>query len=335
MKKIFIIIVGYNHKKYLQSCVESAFRQSYKNFSMLYVDNASTDGSIELMQEYLGKLSDFKILENKENFGYSQGYNQGINYAIKRGVEFVMCLTPDIVLEPNFLAEILKVFEQDEIIGAVTGKLLKLSSRLEKRKVLDSTGIVLKRDRSAVDRGEGEEDTGQYDEDKEIFGVSGAAPLYRVKMIQAVAYQNNQGENLEFIDNKFFAYKDDVDLGYRMQWAGWKARYAPMAIAYHERVVGRGKGSVLQKKEQGSFAKYLSFRNSLWLLFKNESPINLISDSPFIIFRQLKILGYCLFFEPKLLKAFWHGILGLPYCLKMRKFQLKKSGAKDFRKKWL
>src|SRR5262249_58653681 len=113
-------------------------------------------------------------------------------------------------------------------IGSLSGKLLR-GDPVEGPSVIDSAGHVLYRNRTALNRGENEPDRGQFDEPAEVFGVCAAAALYRRAMLEDVRVGD------DYFDSTFFAYLEDVDLDWRARLRGWKAWYAPAAVAIHER----------------------------------------------------------------------------------------------------
>ena len=126
------------------------------------------------------------------------------------------------------------VNEADPAVGSVCGKLLGMSSDLTipKEPILDSTGIVFTPNLRHFDRGSQVPDNGQYEQAEYVFGATGAACLYRRKMMDDIAIN---GEYL--LDSDFFAYREDADLAWRAQLLGWKCFYTPKAVAYHVRHV--------------------------------------------------------------------------------------------------
>ncbi len=95
--------------------------------------------------------------------------------------------------------------------------------------ILDSTGHLVFASRRAIDRGERELDRGQYDALTNLFGVCGAAPVYRRKMLEDVRLSD------EYFDEDFFAYFEDFDISWRAKLKGWNFGFVPGAIGYHYR----------------------------------------------------------------------------------------------------
>ena len=172
--------------------------------------------------------------ERGPNLGFAAGHNR----AIKRsGAEFVLLLNADAELDPAFLSHALEPFGDDRV-ASVQGKLLRFPEG-EPADCLDSTGLQPFVDRSVVNRGQGQPDDGAFDEPAAVFGADGAAPVYRRAALEDAAVPVSAfragGSGVEYFDESFFAYKEDVDLAWRLQWRRWASRYQPSAIAWHGR----------------------------------------------------------------------------------------------------
>ncbi len=325
--KVSIHIVSWNSLKFLPDCLKSIFSQTYKNFSVLVIDNASNDGTIEFLQK---NFPEVKIFKNNKNLGFAKAHNQGINLTKS---EFVLILNPDIILKEDFLEKILSEIEKDEKIGAISGKILKIYTsepEIEERvktKIIDSTGLKIFKSRRVINRGEGELDKGQYDKVEEVFGLSGACVLFRRQALEDIKISKDLRSYYEYFDEDFFAYKEDFDLSYRLRWRGWKIIYLPNAIAYHYRQIFGTKFKIKEiikrRREKSPLINYLSYRNHLFSLIKNESFENFLKDLPFIFFYELKKFFYILFFEQSTLKAILEIIKKLPQMLKKRKYIMK------------
>jgi len=123
---------------------------------------------------------------------------------------------------------------------------------------------------NGIDRGAGVADRGQYEEPAELAAVTGAAGIYRLQALREAAYGG-----LEVFDEKFWAYKEDVDLGWRLRLAGWRVVYLPVLTAYHTRAVGPQTAAAWSWQPQRLLARLrdrrtaLSLRNWVWMLTKN------------------------------------------------------------------
>jgi GT2 family glycosyltransferase len=215
-------ILNWNGGDLVVECLRSLLHQTYPIAELIVVDNASTDDSLERLRV---EAPGIKVIGNSQNLGFAAAANQAI--AIATGGWFLLA-NLDVEFEPDFVARLVAAGDRDPAIGALAGKLLRARVGGAPA-IVDSTGHVLYRNGWAANRGEGLPDSGQWERPEEVFGVTGAAPLYRMKMLREVS----NGTARPF-DERFFAYIEDVDLDWRMRWLGWKAWYEP-AVAWHHR----------------------------------------------------------------------------------------------------
>ncbi len=315
---VSIVIINYNTKKYLESCIQSLLEQTWPEYEIIFLDNDSSDGSFEFVSE---KYPHVTAIKNAKNLGYASAGNQGIKLA--KG-KYVMTINPDIIFEKDYVEHCVRKMEEDKRIGAIGGKIYKYNyENNHKTSFIDTVGIFCYRNRRFIDDGQGLEDKGQFDDEKEVFGVSGACPVYRKEALEEVKYKD------EYFDENFFMYKEDIDLSWRLRLAGWKCWYLPSAIANH----GRGTG-VLKRFTHMEVAKnrsrlnknqkYFSFRNQRLTQLKNELAGNFIKDFFPILWKEILIKGYVIFREPYLIKA-WFDLIGkVPSTLKKRADIMKK-----------
>jgi GT2 family glycosyltransferase len=228
-----IIIVNYNAGAFLPRCLCSIEAQTLRDHEVIIVDNGSSDGSLEVVQE----SERVQIIHNQQNLGFAAAQNQGIRHARGR---YLMPLNFDIEMTPRFLEEMVAAIEKSPGIGLVTGKLVQMSADGEHLDTFYSTGHILPPDRFVHHRGAGEYDRGQYNDMEEVFGAPGAAPLYRREMLESIAFRG------AYFDESLFTWYEDVDIDWRAKRMGWKCIYNPKAVAYH---VGHpeGHGSDLWK----------------------------------------------------------------------------------------
>jgi GT2 family glycosyltransferase len=328
--KLSVVLIGYNSRQFLSPCLESVKKQTFKDYEVIFIDNASKDDSVEFVKENYKKI---RVIANKNNTGYVGAANQGIKSS---SGEYVMVLNPDLVLEPDYFAKIVAKLDKDKKIGAIAGKVLKYDFKKNKPvKTIDTTGLYCYRNRRVIDRGQGLADTGQYDTEEEVFGLSGAVPTYRRAALEDTKIQG------EYLDRDFFMYKEDIDLSWRLRLYGWKCYYYPTAVCYH----GRGTGVLKRfshwevykgRKHLNRFQKYYAYKNQRLMQVKNELLANLIRDAFSILSKEILIFGYIIVREPYLLKAFGHFWLQLPSALRKRRHIMrhKKSNAREM-KKWI
>ncbi len=352
--RVSIQIVTWNSRKFLKDCLDSVFAQTYPNFSVLVVDNASDDGSAEFVKEnypprvgLIGKIGnlirgnpDIYVMQNVKNLGFARAHNQG--FAISQA-DFILVLNPDVILEPDFLEKLVKSTEkqaqngkESKRLGSLGGKMLKVrlgDVELDEKittKIIDSTGLKIFRNRRVIDRGEGEKDKGQYDKKNKVFGISGACVLYNRAMLEDLKLPLPDGR-FEYFDEDFFAYKEDVDLAWRANLFGWLAVYVPEAGAYHF----RGGAPVNQRFSQSHWVNFFSYRNHLWMLAKNSFCSNSFRHLWLIFWYQLSKEFYLLITQPGILFGGGFSFWGRYYKMtRKRKYIFKKTKvrAKEMRK---
>lgn len=328
---VSVNILTYNGQDLIKQCLESVLGQSYLDIEILVIDNASED---ETIKRIMNCESGIRIIKNKKNLGFSAGHNIGIKES--RG-EYVLCLNQDVVLDKDFIKNAVEAMEKDEKIGSVQSKLYKQD------KILDTTGLMMFKNRRVVCRGQGKEDRGQYDgpstssgresEIREIFGVDGAAPLYRRTALEDTKINN------EYFDEDFFMYKEDVDLAWRLRLYSWKAVYEPRAIGYHlrgagERAVKNYVSVALARRKISEFAKFHSFKNQRLMQIKNELPALFFCHFCCIVIKEVGAWLYVLVFERYTWKAIKELFKQVPIAWKKRRIIMKKKrvGVKEMAK---
>jgi len=186
-----------------------------------------------------------------------------------------------------------------------------------KTNIIDSAGLKIFKNRRVADRGAGEADRGQYDTEEEVFGISGALALYRLSALHAVSGRRG------FFDNNFFAYKEDVDLAWRLRRFGWSSWHIPSALAYHYRGAYASEGrtfgrAIKERRAKSKIVNELSARNHWLTLLKNDSPLNVFCHLPQIAVYEAGKLAYFLLREPKTFFASLGGLREVPGILRDR-----------------
>lgn len=239
--RVSVIVVNWNRRALLASCLRSLQQQAGRDFEVIVVDNGSTDGSLELLHS--PEFSQVQIIENSRNLGFCAANNQGIRAA---GGEYVALLNNDAEPAPGWLSELVNAIESGPDVGMAASKIL----LYEDHGVIDKAGHLIYPDGQNRGRGTGERDHGQYDRREETAWPDGCAALYRRSML----------EQIGGFDEDFYAYADDAELGLRGRIAGWRCLYAPSAVAFHH--VGSTLGVYSEQR------LFLIERNRLWLAAK-------------------------------------------------------------------
>jgi GT2 family glycosyltransferase len=285
---VSILMTTYNSAAALEACLESVAAVAYAPLEVIIVDNHSTDRTPEILRRYEGR---FRITYNAENLGFTGGQNAAI--AQSRG-EWLLSLNPDVRLAANFISELVSAGEQDESAGSLCGKLMRWPAGEEagEEPVIDSTGIYFTRNLRHFDRGAEEVDCGLYERPEYVFGATGAAAMYRRRMVEDVSVDG------EFYDDDFFAYREDADLSWRAQILGWKCRYVPTAVAWHVRRVTPERFHRLPL-----LINWHSVKNRFLMRAKNISPWLYWRLLLPTTWRDLLIVGYCVLKDRRLLSA--------------------------------
>jgi len=321
MARVILIQVVYNSRRFIPAVFPAMVGQTYKDIEIVAVICGNNDGSKELIARDFPQV---KIIDPGENIGFAKAHNMVF---AESNSEFFQLVNPDLVLSANYVEEMLKAFD-DPKVGAATGKLLRYDfDRNQKTNIIDSTGVNIFKSGAARDRGQHEVDNGQYDKDVSIQAVSGAGCMYRRESLLKTSVHKSidyslKSIDLEFFDEDFHSYWEDVDLSWRMTNAGWLCKYQPTAVAWHGRGAGSNPGGY---KKVFSFIKFhrqlppkirqLNYQNHILMYVKNSEKFY-----PQFIFRELVMFIYVLIFETSTLKIFPEFLKLLPMMWKKRQF---------------
>ena len=322
---VSINLAVFNGEKYIRHCLDSIKKQFYQDIEVNILDNASTDKTVEIIK---GEYPEFKFLENNRNIGMWPGQEKLLKHS---SGEYIVVLSVDVILSPDFIEQTLRVMEGDNKLGAIQGKIYQwqLTQNVPKlSKIIDTVGFQISRSRRLINIGQGDEDKPGFNEKKEIFAVEGAVPIFRRQALEDCGLET-QGEKI--IDPDFFWYGDDLDLTWRMRILGWKQYYYPQVIAYHDRSTTKDIKkhwyeifSRLKKRNQIPIKKRrLDWANYRLALIKNDQ--NIFRDLPYILVREIMVLGYTLLFEPGVFLGFPRFFRLLPRMLRRRREIMKKA----------
>jgi GT2 family glycosyltransferase len=217
MTSVLIVVLNWNGINDTEKCLSSLLDQTYPDFKILVVDNASTNDSLKRLRKIEEENDKITVIANATNKGFAGGVNTGITYGIEKGYDAIALFNNDAKADKNWLRELVKSLEPKKV-GIATGLLLHADG-----KTIDSTGDWYSTWGLAFPRNRGQKaETAQ--EGGEVFGGSGGASLFKTEVFKQVG----------LFDESFFMYFEDVDFSFRAQLAGWKVIYNPNAIAYHK-----------------------------------------------------------------------------------------------------
>jgi GT2 family glycosyltransferase len=288
---VTIAIVTFNSGRFIKKCLESVLAQRYPCKEVIVIDNASTDGTQAVLEQFEDSC---RVILNDTNVGFAAAQNQAIK--LSRG-EWVLTLNPDMLLTPNFIEALLDAGQLDPRVGTVCGKLLTMTATfaLPQEPLVDSTGIYFTPMLRHLDRGSQEVDNGHFLNFEYVFGATAAAALYRREMIEDVSLGG------EFFDPDFFVYREDADVAWRAQLMGWRCLYTPHARGYHVRSVLPGNRRALP-----GIINMHSVKNRFLMRIKNMTGDLYKRNWVSITSRDLVVISCCLLREQSSLKAFWY-----------------------------
>lgn len=236
---VSILIVNYNGRHLIGSCLESIYRQSFKDIEIILVDNGSRDGSGAYVKDL---FRDVKVVFLPENVGFSGANVEGFKHA--KG-DYILLLNNDVEVEKDCLHHLLAAMEGNPAVGICAAKMIVHGST-----AIDSAGDGFAANLKGFKRGEGKS-ASLYTQEEYIFGACAGAALYRRRMLDEIG----------FLDEDFFLIHEDTDLNFRAQLAGWKVLYVPTATAYHKVRSSIG--------DMSDIAIYYTLRNSEFVRIKN------------------------------------------------------------------
>ena len=304
ISKLTVQLLTFNGAKYIGPLFGSLKNQTYLDWELVILDNNSSDDTLTKIKK---ELSDFKIkyqlIEGKNNLGFAGGHNFLFSQTAHR--PYTVLLNQDMYLEKDCLEKLVAFMDEQPAAGAASAKLLKWDfANLEFTTQIDSLGLRIFRNRRIVDLVKIEAVNGESDTRAlAVFGVSGALPIYRQTALEKVKFADGN-----IFDESYFMYKEDVDLAWRLQSAGFGAFIVPSAIAYHDRTASgprelNDSSARVNKKTQSDFVQFYSYKNHLATLIKNERLADFLRDAPFILFYELKKIVWYLFCNPKVLRG--------------------------------
>jgi GT2 family glycosyltransferase len=213
---IYVVIANWNGKKPLQKCLTSFFAKTHNpECKIVVVDNASTDGSTEMLQTNFPTV---ELIKNVENTGFSRANNQGIRHALANNAEYILLLNNDVeITDQKWLENLIYVLKSDSKIGIVGCKLLYPNGKIQHAGgIINLTG--------GHNRGECEEDSGRYDKIEYLKFVTGAVLLIRSEVVRKIG----------LLDEGFTPlYYEDVDWCVRAGLYGYKVAYSPIPTLIH------------------------------------------------------------------------------------------------------
>ena len=299
---ISVVIVNWNGKKFIAECLDGLRKQTYKDHSIVLVDNASGDGSLELVHR---KYPEVKTAALSENLGFAVANNIAIQSIC---TEYVALLNNDAIPHPGWVENLLKALEKHPEEGFAASKMF----FYDRPDIIDRAGDIYTTAGTALLNGRGEPSK-NFNKPAWVFGACAGAAVYRKRML----------EDIGFFDEDFFLLYEDVDLSFRAQLRGYRCIYVPDAIVYHKASSSIGDDSPI--------SVYYSHRNLEWVYIHN-MPGKLIKKT--ILNHLIYNIASFLFFVARgrgadFIRAKWHALKGLKRALPKRKHIQKNRKVTD------
>ncbi len=244
------VIVSWNNRDIISGCIESVLAQDYAGeVKIILVDNDSKDKTADFVEN---KFPEVIVLRQSENTGFAMANNIGIDYTKDNlSCDYVALLNSDARVDNDWLANLIEFFVSNDNVASAQG----VTYDYFDNKILDSRGILVNRNGSAIQLGFGEPSENAPDKPVEVFGVNAAACVYSMEFFKS--------QPLSYIfDNRMYMYLEDVDLAARLRALGYKSFVVPAAKAQHM-------GSASSKKRSKDYSYYMVQRNNIILVYKN------------------------------------------------------------------
>lgn len=242
MKQIGVVICNYNKKDDALACIQSVLESKFQDYDIYVVDNASTDGSAEVIQKDYGEQ--VTLLVNQENLGGSGGFNTGLRTVFEKGYPYLMCIDNDALLDENAIGNLYAFLQEHPETGIAAAKIYhreapdyvqQFGQRIDFQNFCTDVPYL-----NAYEDGSMPE-----------YVYTDAVPACALMIRRSVI------EKIGFMPEENFLYWDDTEWCYLCNRAGWKVASVGNAMALH---------AMGAKKElENTFPTYYAWRN--WIRF--------------------------------------------------------------------
>lgn len=293
LRPLAAVIVNWNGLDHTLRCLRSLAVADARPDRVIVVDNGSIDDSVARIRS---EFPDVTLIEAKANLGYAGGNNLGLQQAIAGGARSLLILNNDIEIERDCIRTLESGFS-DPSVGAV-GPIVLLPGA--ENRIWAAGGAITNRENVSRLRGFGEIRNGQFAVDEDVDYLPGCALLVRSEVLSRIG----------LLDESFFCYMEDVDLGRRIAEAGYRNRFVPQAVVRHDASASTGGGYTAARK-------YMNAVNSVRFLKLHSSPRGWLGFVVFdVLLWPLAFVNACLHGRPAAafakLRGIVDGLRGVP-----------------------
>jgi GT2 family glycosyltransferase len=266
-RTVAVVILNWNGGSDILACLTSVFQSTHTALEVIIVDNGSIDGSSD---EIRARFPQVHFICNPENLGFAKGSNQGMEWALGRGIEYVLLLNGDARLHSNAIHELLAVVcqENDSVVACPKMYLGGLDAQIQR--LWFAYGKVKLWAGSFQNPAFNQVDAPQWSLPRNMEYASGCCMLIPARILRDVG----------MFDESFFAYCEDIDLSLRVRKAGFQLRYVPTGHLWH------GSLRPTNRTRMATY-RYLSTRNNLWVVRKHGSRLDILTCFCILPFRSL------------------------------------------------
>ena len=241
--RVSVIIVNWNGERFLERCLAALMAQTVKPHEIILVDNASSDGSVEIVRRFPA----VRLITQDQNTGFARGNNLAIE-AASADSEWIALINPDAFAQPYWLEALLVAAESNPGFDVFGSKLVNAADPT----VQDGGGDAYHMSGLVWRMGHGVPVPASVENAREVFSPCAAAALYRRSALREIGG----------FDEDYFCYVEDVDLGFRLRLAGYRCLHVPQSVAHHI-------GSGTTGGQHSDFALYHGHRNLVWTFVKD------------------------------------------------------------------
>lgn len=298
--RVCVVVLNWNGLKDTTECLQSLQRVNYPAYDVVLVDNASTGNDVAVLREAF--RNQIHIIQNDKNYGYTGGNNIGMRYCLTHcRPDYLLILNNDTVVAPDFLAHLVQVAQNDEMVGMIGPKVYYHGSP---NLIQTAGGTIRTLTGNPSLIGNKKPDTGQYDENREVFFLSGSCLLIRAEVTDKVG----------LFDDSYFLYWDDAEYCARVRKAGYRLMYAGQARVWHKAAFKkRPWGQTPAKARANQWTHYYGARNYFKFIRKYSTKVQYATS-------LIWFFGYHFWFEMGVCLAWYRD---------MRRFAAFSRGVKD------